>query len=307
NTIVGIGAFDCHMGAVGGQIEPYHLSKVMGTSTCDMLVAPTAEVQDKLVNGICGQVTGSIIPGMVGMEAGQSAFGDAYAWFRDLLSWPLKNLDSLCAGADISLLKENVLKAIDQILPQITLQAQSLAPDEDLPLAMDWLNGRRTPDANQLLKGGFMDVNLATDAPRFYRALVEATCFGAKAIVDRFQEQGIPIRGVIALGGVARKSPFIMQMMADVLQMPIRVHRSEQTCALGAAMFAATAAGLFPDVTTAMAKMGQGFDKTYYPDKNKSVWYKDRYQRYQNFGNFIERQTAEETITAQKDESIATA
>src|SRR3982751_993570 len=244
---------------------------------------------------------------MIGMEAGQSAFSDAYAWFKDLIAWPLRNLDAIFVGTDLSLIKENALKAIDEIIPEISRQAERLSPDEELPLAVDWLNGRRTPDANQLLKGGFIDLNLGTDAPRLFHALVEATCFGAKAIVDRFQEQGIPIKGVIALGGVARKSSFIMQMMAHVLQMPIRIHRSEQTCALGAAMFAATAAALYPDVTSAMKAMGQGFDKTYYPDKNKSAWYRERYLQYKNFGRFIEQQTPVEPISAKKDQTIATA
>ncbi|MES1216511.1 MAG: FGGY-family carbohydrate kinase, partial [Bacteroidota bacterium] len=121
------------------------------------------------------------------------------------------------------------------------------------------------------------------------RALVESTCFGAKAIVDRFNEQGVPVKGLIGLGGVARKSPFIMQMMADVMNMPIRIHRSEQTCAAGAAMFAATAAGIYSKVEDAMQAMGQGFDKEYFPDKNKSVIYEQRYRQYNNFGAFIEQ------------------
>ena len=115
--------------------------------------------------------------------------------------------------------------------------------NENDELAVDWLNGRRTPDANQLLKAAILNLNLGTDAPRIFKALVEATCFGAKAIVDRFNDEGVPVKGLIGLGGVAKKSPYIMQMMADVMNMPIRIHRSEQTCAAGAAMFAATAAG----------------------------------------------------------------
>jgi L-ribulokinase len=279
SVIVGIGAFDAHMGAVGGQIEPYHLSKVMGTSTCDMLVAPPDEIKDRLVKGICGQVPGSVIPGMIGMEAGQSAFGDAYAWFRNLLAWPLRQLVS------------DPTTMIDKIIPLLIHHAAALEPSADYPLALDWLNGRRTPDANQLLKSGITGLNLGTDAPQLFHSIAEATCFGARAIVDRFISEGIPVKGLIGLGGVAKKSPFIMQMMADVMDRPIRIHASEQTCALGAAMFAATASGLYPKVEDAMAAIGQGFDATYTPNSGRTALYADRYRRYQELGHFVESTT----------------
>jgi L-ribulokinase len=281
NVIVGVGAFDAHMGAVGGQIEPYHLSKVMGTSTCDMLVAPKSEMRNILVRGICGQVDGSVIPNMIGLEAGQSAFGDTYAWFRDLLSWPIKHVISdEIAQQDY----------IDQIIPELTKQAGELPLSENDELALDWLNGRRTPDANQELKAAVMGLNLGSKAPRIFKALVESTCFGAKAIVDRFNEQGVPVKGLIGLGGVAKKSPYIMQMMADVMNMPIRIHRSEQTCAAGAAMFAATAAGIYPRVEEAMAAMGQGFEVEYKPSLERIEYFSRRYQKFQSLGNFINQQ-----------------
>ena len=281
DIIVGVGAFDAHMGAVGGQIEAYHLSKVMGTSTCDMLVAPLREVEGKLVKGICGQVPGSVIPGMMGMEAGQSAFGDAYAWFRNILAWPLQQFLSPAQAAE----------TIDKIIPELSRQAASLAPREKGEGALDWFNGRRTPDANQLLKGAITGLSLGSNAPQLFRAIAESTCFGAKAIVDRFNEEGVPVKGLIGLGGVAKKSPFIMQIMADTMNMPIRIHASEQTCALGAAMFAATAAGLYPKVEDAMAVIGQGFDAEYKPDPASAAIYAGRYRQYQQLGQFIELQT----------------
>lgn len=290
SVVVGIGAFDCHMGAVGGQIEAYHLSKVMGTSTCDMLVAPVEEVKGKLVKGICGQVPGSIIPGMMGMEAGQSAFGDAYAWFRNVLAWPLENILLDTDLVDRATAEKLQAEITDKLIAELSKKANALSLKEDDELAVDWLNGRRTPDANQLLKGTFTGLDLASDAPRVFRSLVEATCYGAKKIVDRFREEGIPVLGLIGLGGVAKKSPFIMQMMSDVMNMPIRIHKSEQTCALGAAMFAATAAGIYPKVEDAMNAMGQGFDAEYSPDPLKVPIYEKRYQKYTQLGDFIEQQ-----------------
>jgi len=294
SVVIGIGAFDAHMGAVGGQIEPYYLSKVMGTSTCDMLVAPIHEVDGILVDGICGQVDGSVIPGMLGMEAGQSAFGDAYAWFKNLLMWPLKNL---LPAADNSTLEGLVHQVEQQIIPELSRLAEKIEPTAQLAFAIDWLNGRRTPDANQALKGAFFDLNLGTDAVQLFRALVEATCFGAKRIVDRFNQQGVPVKGLIGLGGVARKAPFIMQMMADVMNMPIKIHRSEQTCAIGAAMFAATTAGIYSNIEDAMAAMGQGFDKEYHPNPQRVEIYKLRYEKYRQMGAMIENNLTSKTNT----------
>jgi len=286
-VVIGVGAFDAHMGAVGGQIEPYHLSKVMGTSTCDMLVAPVDEVKDKLVKGICGQVPGSIIPRMMGLEAGQSAFGDVYAWFKNLIAWPLNNLlghSAVINEATAELLKQEINH---QIIDELSKAAMKLPLNEKDEISVDWLNGRRTPDANQLLKAAITGLNLGTDATRIFKSLVEATCFGAKAIVDRFNEEGIPVKGLIGLGGVAKKSSYIMQTMADIMNMPIRIHESEQTCATGAAMFAATAAGIYDKVEDAMSAMGQGFDAMYQPSKPNAELYSKRYEQYKLLGNFI--------------------
>ena len=287
-VVVGVGAFDCHMGAVGGQIEPYHLSKVMGTSTCDMMVVPKADMTEKLVRGICGQVDGSIIPGMIGLEAGQSAFGDTYAWFKNILAWPITNVlkSSSVVSAEVAAkLREELL---EKLIPELTRQAAALPLDEDNELAIDWLNGRRTPDANQLLKGAISGLSLGSEAPHLFKAWVEATCFGAKAIVDCFNDQGVAVKGLIGLGGVARKSPYIMQVMADVMNMPMRIHKSEQTCAAGAAMFAATAAGIYPTVEDAMHAMGQGFDQEYKPNASTAGLYSKRYVKYKALGKLLE-------------------
>lgn len=281
-VIIGIGAFDCHMGAVGGQIEPYHLSRIVGTSTCDIMVAPLEDMKGKLVKGICGQVNGSVIPGMIGMEAGQSAFGDAFAWFKNLISWPV-----------IKFIKDEKEQEeiTGNLITALSIEAGELPLHLTDVLAVDWLNGRRTPDADQLLKGAFTNINLGTQAPHVFKALAEATCFGSKAIVDRFISEGIPVNGIIALGGVAKKSPYIMQVMADVLEQPIKVHQSEQTCAAGAAMFAATTAGIYNKVQDAMKAMGSGFEKTYIPNTANAGYYRQRYRQYQQLGSFISKET----------------
>ncbi len=285
---VGVGAFDAHLGAIGGEIKPYYLSKVMGTSTCDMLIAPMDEVGDKLVNGICGQVDGSIIPGMMGLEAGQSAFGDIYAWFREVLLWPVSEILGKTSNTDAATRDALVKEIEDKLIPVLSEQAAAIPPGESGIVAIDWMNGRRTPDANQMLKGAILGLNLGSDAPRIFRALVEATAFGARKIVDRFISEGVRIDGVVALGGVAKKSPLVMQIVADVLNMPILVARSEQACALGTAMAAATVAGLYPTVLDAQQAMGNGYEKEYKPNKENVAVYEQLYRQYSRAGEFIE-------------------
>jgi L-ribulokinase len=290
DVIIGIGAFDAHVGAVGGQIEPYFLSKVMGTSTCDMMIIPPSDLKDTLVRGIGGQVKGSIIPGMIGLEAGQSAFGDVYAWFKHVLVFPASNILLKSSLIDKQTAIKLQLEIEENMLSELSGLAINLPINENSPLAIDWLNGRRTPDANQSLEGAITHLNLGTDAVQIFHAFVEATCFGAKAIVERFRKEGIPVKGIIGLGGVAKKSAFIMQMMSDVLDMPIKIHKSEQTCALGAAMFAATAAGIYPNIEQTMLAMGQGFETEYFPNGKKTVIYQKRYLQYQKLGAFLENQ-----------------
>jgi L-ribulokinase len=278
DVTIGVGAFDCHMGAVGALIEPYTLCKVIGTSTCDMLVAPNEEVGHLLIRGICGQVDGSIVPGMLGMEAGQSAFGDVYAWFAKLITEPVAGILGPQAAAELSA----------KLLPHLALQAALLPVTENDIIAIDWLNGRRTPDADHRLKGALLGLNLASDSARVFKALVEATAYGSKNIADRFRREGVPIREVIAIGGVAKKSSFVMQILADVLEMPIKVASSEQACALGAAMFAAVASGIYPTLQEAQLAMNSGFDLTYYPRPEIAAVYQKLYQKYLNAGGFIE-------------------
>ncbi|NIJ53042.1 ribulokinase [Dyadobacter arcticus] len=278
DTVIGVGAFDAHMGAVGALIEPYSLCKVIGTSTCDMLIAPNEEAGHLLIKGICGQVDGSIIPGMLGMEAGQSAFGDIYAWFVKLIIEPVAALIGAEASAEMS----------RKLIPYLAEQAALLPITEQDIIAVDWLNGRRTPDAKHTLKGAILGLNLASDHARIFKALVESTAFGSKRIVERFRSEGVPIHEVIAIGGVAKKSSFVMQTLADVLNMPIKVASSEQACALGAAMFAAVASGIHSTLQEAQDAMSSGFDLTYQPRQEQSKVYQTLYQKYLQSGDFLE-------------------
>lgn len=288
NVAVGVGAFDCHMGAVGAEIGPKTFVRVIGTSTCDIMIASYESMKDKLIPGICGQVDGSVIPGMVGLEAGQSGFGDIYAWFKNVLAWPIEQIISKSNLIDDETKEKLIEDALHQIIPTLSVEAVKIPVSKSSVLAIDWMNGRRTPDANQLVKGTITGLNLASSAPIIFKALVEATAFGSKAIVDRFLENGIEIESVIGIGGIAIKSPFVMQTLADVLGMPIKVAKSEQACAFGAAMFAAVAAGAYSDIRDAQKAMGQGFAYTYIPNKENHDIYMSIYKDYQLLGKFTE-------------------
>ena len=287
---VAVGAYDAHMGAVGGGVKPLWLVKVMGTSTCDMIVGPKPEGEEKPVRGICGQVDGSVVPGMIGYEAGQSSFGDVYAWFRQLLLWPMNILNEFDS---IDSETKDKLKAYlsKKIIPRLEEDAAKIPAMETGLTALDWLNGRRTPDANPLLKSAIVGLHLGSDAPRVYRALAEATAFGARAIIERFREEGVAIEGIIGVGGVARKSPFVMQIIADVLNMPIHIPLSDQSVALGAAMFAAVVAGLYPDIPAAQKALCSPIEKIYTPDCAAVKVYEELYRHYKTLGAYVEEQT----------------
>lgn len=258
---VGVGVFDCHAGAVGAEIKSKTFVRVIGTSTCDVMVVAYEDMQGKLIPGICGQVDGSVIPGMIGLEAGQSGFGDIYAWFS---------------------------KFVGKSISELTEEAEKLPISETI-IATDWLNGRRTPDANQLLAGTITGLTLGSTPAMIFRSLVEATAYGSKAIIDRFLENNIEIREVIGIGGISQKSPFVMQTLADVLGMPIKVAKIEQACAFGAAMFATVIAGIYPDVQAAQKAMGQGFISEYLPNETNHRIYLEMYKKYRTLGKFTEQ------------------
>lgn len=218
---VSVGAFDAHLGAVGSGIRPGVLVKIIGTSACDIAVAPlSAPLPD--IPGICGIVPESVRPGLYGIEAGQSAVGDIFHWF----------VEGVRPGGSRAGSHE-----------ALTREAERLRPGESGLLALDWWNGNRTVLMDQRLSGLVVGLTLGTTSAEIYRALIEATAFGARAIMERLEEYGVPIRRVVACGGIAVKNPLAMRIYADVLNRPVEISRSAQTCALGAAMAGSVVAG----------------------------------------------------------------
>ena len=268
DVVIGVAAADCHVGAVGAGVGEGTLVKVVGTSTCDITVAKPEILGCKTIRGICGQVDGSVLPDYIGIEAGQSAFGDIYAWFRRVMEWPLRYI----ANAEVA--------DFDKILPMLTAEAEQLPLTENDPIAIDWFNGRRSPDADPRTTGALAGLTLATTAPQLFKALVEGTAFGSRAITERLLDEGVSVERIYAVGGISKKSRFVMQTMCDVLKMPIKVVQSEQACALGAAMYAAVAAGLYPNIAEAQAAMSSGFSNEYLPDAERGKIYDALYARY---------------------------
>ena len=256
---VAVGAFDAHHGAVGAGIQEGRLVKIIGTSTCDMMVAREIS-QD--IPGICGIVNGSIIPGMYGLEAGQSAVGDIFNWFVTYL------------GAS------GHLKKGEDPHQKFSKAASQLKPGESGLMALDWNNGNRTILVDPLLSGLQMGHTLHTTGPETYRALVEATAFGALTIINRFKEYGVNVNEVVNCGGIAEKNPFLMQLYADVLDRPMKFSRSKQTCALGAAVFGAVAGGAYKTTEEAQAKMTGLSNKEYRPIRANAKTYEDLYKLY---------------------------
>lgn len=284
---VTVGAFDPHMGAVGADIKEGVFVKVLGTSCCDMAVGPMQK-NETLISGICGQVDGSIIPGLLGYEAGQSSFGDVFAWFKEVLSWPLKSILENLQTVD----KETSLKISrevqEKIIRVIEEQAFNISPQDTGLIALDWLNGRRTPFADPKLKGAVAGFTLGTTAPKIYRALVEATAFGSRAIIEKFKEDGLKINEIVAIGGIPKKSPLVMQILSDVLNVPVKIAESAQSVALGAAIFGAVAAGYYKDIHEAQKNMASKFLTTYFPIAQNVKIYDEIYMKYNELGSKLE-------------------
>jgi L-ribulokinase len=255
---VAAGAFDAHLGAVGSGIGPGKLVKIIGTSTCDMLVSETSKPLAD-VPGICGIVDGSILPGYYGLEAGQSAVGDIFNWFVNYIQPGGKT-----AGSHESLTKK----------------AAKLKPGQSGLLALDWNNGNRTILVDQRLTGLVMGQTLHTRPEEIYRAMIEATAYGALTIINRFEEYGVKVEEVINCGGIAEKNPLLMQIYADVTGREMKVSRSAQSCALGAAIAAAVVSGGYKNFAEAQGAMCGVKNTTYKPIAENHAVYKKLYSLY---------------------------
>ncbi|MDR3527773.1 MAG: ribulokinase [Rhizomicrobium sp.] len=252
---IAVGAFDCHLGAIGAGVKPGVLVKIIGTSTCDITVKANSDTLAD-VPGVCGVVDGSVLPGYFGLEAGQSAVGDIFNWF-------------------VEYVKPAGLGHVE-----LTTEADKLKPGESGLMALDWNNGNRTVLVDQRLTGLLLGQTLYTTPAEIYRALVEATAFGALTIINRFEEYGVTIDEVINCGGIAEKNAFIMQLYADVTGRPMKVSRSAQTPALGSAIAASVVAGVYADFAAAQAAMTGLKDRVYQPDGAAHAVYAKLYTIY---------------------------
>jgi L-ribulokinase len=257
---VAVGAFDAHMGAVGAGIKPGTLVKIIGTSTCDMMVAPRdSQLPD--IPGLCGIVPGSILPNMYGLEAGQSAVGDIFNWFVKALTPGQYSTEGAAHAA-------------------LSREAEKLRPGASGLVALDWNNGNRTILVDPLLTGLLVGQTLHTTAAEVYRALIEATAFGALTIINRFEEYGVKVKEVVNCGGIAEKNPLVMQIYADVCNRPMKISRSAQTCALGAAVFGAVAGGGCRTAEAAQRRMTGVKELVYKPAKAAAAVYAEIYRVY---------------------------
>ena len=286
DAVIGAGSFDAHAGGVGAGVGRRTLVEVVGTSTVEMLVEKAEVLKGKDLREYCGQAEDSIVPGYVGLEMSQPAFGDVYAWFKELLMWPLKQLEIpeyiLAKGQ-----KKNLDQYFDShLLPELEKEAR-LCVAESLT-ALDWFNGRRYPKLNESLKAAISGLTLGTKAPSVYCALVKGTVFGCKRIYHSLENNGLTIERIIAVGGIAKKSSFVMQMMADALGVPIMVCKEEQVCAKGAGIYAAVASGIHESVEKGQEKWCEEYKANYFPDDTKREMYETMYESYLCLGEMAE-------------------
>ncbi|GAA0878776.1 ribulokinase [Algoriphagus jejuensis] len=286
-TVVAVGTIDAHAGAVGAGVKPGTLVKVMGTSTCDMLVANYDEVDPEPVQGISGQVDGSILPGLIGFEAGQAGFGDFLAWYKRLVSTPTFDLIEASEVLDQGTKEQLLAELSDKLMGYLNAEAMKV-PLESSVVAVDWINGRRSPGLNESLKSALAGLDMSVGNGQVFKALVEALCFGSKGIIEWFKQNGVRIDEVVGIGGIAKKSPFLVQTMADILDMPIGVSASEQTPALGAAIFGAVASGIYSNLQDASDAIASPKQEEYQPIPANVEYYRGKYQEYLELGRFVE-------------------
>ncbi len=270
---ISVSELDAHMGAVGAGIKPGILVKIIGTSSCDMMIYPKyKELKD--IPGVCGIVPDSIVPGFFGIEAGQSAVGDIFYWF----------------------VKKFIPRFIKDPYSYFTKKAEKIKPGQTALLALDWLNGNRTILIDQKLTGLIVGLTLNTKPEEIFRALIEATGFGARIIIERVEEYGVKIKEIIASGGIAEKNPLIMQIYSDILNRKIKISNVPQSCAVGAAIFGAIVGGYYKSVEEAQGKICRFKKKVYHPIKENVEIYEKIYRLYKKLHDAFGRKEFNESL-----------
>lgn len=277
NVVIGGSSFDAHAGAVGAGIRRGVMVSNMGTSAVDMLVETAQVLEGKKLRHVCGQAEDSIIPGLVGIETGQAAFGDVYAWFKRLLLWPVRLWADEKATAEA---QEMYRELEENVLSRLSEAAQRLPDAAGTPVALDWFNGRRYPHTDDFQKAAIAGLDLGSTAPAVYRSLVLGSVCGLRRILDELESGGLKVEEIIAVGGIAKKSPFVMKTMANLLERPVKVAESTQTCAVGAAIYGAVGAGLYPGIPEAQERMCPGYSEVWRPDQDCGPVYRDYYAEY---------------------------
>ena len=243
----------------------------LGTSAVALLVEEAEVLGNKPLRNVCGQAENSIVPGLVGVETGQAAFGDVYSWLSKLISWQSQG-------------EKN-----DIILQRLEKEAAQIPENSEFPIALDWFNGRRYPNTDDTQRSVIKGISLSTTAPVLYRSLVFSTICGFKRIIDALEAGGIRINTIIAVGGISQKSEYIMQMLTDVLNRTVMVSATTQTCALGAAIYAAVGAGIYESIPSAQKKMCPDYTKAYQSNKNKAQFYQSKYNKYLQLAKLLEQ------------------
>lgn len=269
-TAVAIANVDAHVCVPAVKITgPGKMLAIMGTSTCHMILGDT----EQAVPGICGCVEDGILPGYFGYEAGQSCVGDHFAWFTEN-----------CVSAEYHEKARKEGKDIHVYLQEMMMEEK---PGESGLLALDWWNGNRSVLVDVDLTGMMIGMSLQTRPEQMYRALVEATAYGTRKIIEAFEQNGIAVDAFYAAGGIAEKSPAIMQIYADIIRKPIRISGSAQGPALGSAIFGAVAGGGYDSVFEAAEHMGKLKDTCYTPIGENAAVYDKLYAEYDTLHKYF--------------------
>ncbi|AEV30201.1 ribulose kinase [Sphaerochaeta pleomorpha str. Grapes] len=285
-AMIVVGSLDAHAGGVGAGIAKKTMVKVIGTSTVDLVIENADVLKNKDLREICGQAEDSIVPGYTGIEMGQPSFGDSYLWVKNLSLWPLLNLKAFPEFMS----EEYMQKLIDHIDKNFLRELEMKAGEHiyDQEVSLDWFNGRRYPSLNEHVKSMISQISLGTDLPALFCAVAKGTVFGSRRIFDSLKEKGILIDKVVAVGGIAEKSEFIMQMLADVMNIPIAICSDFQVCAKGSVIYASVGAGIFSSIPEAQKRYCTFDSKLYKPNASLKDLYESQYRQYLEMGKLSE-------------------